>query len=63
VIGVTPTEAASVLGITPHAVRDLARRRSLPGAWRVGRDWWLDPQEVTAFAEARKRKTADQETR
>ena len=44
------TEAAKILGITPHAVRALARRGRLP-AYRAGGRWLLPAVDVIRRAE------------
>ncbi|WP_109504710.1 helix-turn-helix domain-containing protein [Klenkia soli] len=44
----TSREAAALLRTTPGAVRARARRGSLPGAYRVGRDWHVPLSTVVA---------------
>ncbi|MCW2686148.1 MAG: hypothetical protein JWR37_1038 [Mycobacterium sp.] len=52
----TPTQAAAILGVTPHAARALARRGTLP-AHRIGTGagarWLLATGPVIARAERR----------
>ena len=49
---VTTGEAATVLGLTPGGVRDLARRGSIP-AYRAGGRWVYPARSVVALAEQR----------
>ncbi|UPU40540.1 MULTISPECIES: helix-turn-helix domain-containing protein [Rhodococcus] len=46
----TTEQAANLLGVTPNAVRDLARRGRLDGH-KIGQNWTFDPWQI----EARKR--------
>jgi excisionase family DNA binding protein len=44
----TTNEAAEYLRLSPYAVRDLARRKVLPGR-KVGRDWRFYKPELVAW--------------
>jgi hypothetical protein len=56
-------EAARILGVTPNAVRDLARRHRLPRAERPDGRWLLDPRVVVALAEQRAARKAARRNR
>ena len=47
----TTTQAAPVLGVSPHEVRRLCRLGLLP-AQRVGRDWLIATQDALAYVRA-----------
>ncbi|WP_024448086.1 helix-turn-helix domain-containing protein [Mycolicibacterium iranicum] len=49
-------EAARRLGVTPNAVRDLARRQRIP-ATRTGTRWRFDAAAVDAYADGRRSST------
>ena len=44
----TTTDAAKILGITPHTLRQQIAKGKLQ-AVRHGRDWWLEPAEVERY--------------
>lgn len=44
----TTTQAAEMLGYSVHSVRDMARRKEIPGH-RIGRKWLFDATELEAF--------------
>jgi excisionase family DNA binding protein len=44
----TTDEAAEFLRLSPYAVRDLARRKVLPGR-KVGRDWRFYKPDLVAW--------------
>jgi excisionase family DNA binding protein len=45
---ITTSEAASMLGLKPARVRQLAQRGELPGQ-RKGQDWIFKPDDVVSF--------------
>lgn len=55
---ITAAEAAHILGVTPNAVRDLARRQRIRARRPKGR-WLLDAQAVVARAERQATRRAD----
>lgn len=44
----TLKEAASILGVTPDALRGAIARGSFK-AMKHGRDWWVEPAEVERY--------------
>lgn len=50
--------AARTLGVTPGAVRDLARRKRIPATW-TGSRWTFDAAAIVYLAEHRARKRAE----
>ena len=45
----TTSQAAAVMGISAHRVRELARNGRLIGRKVAGRDWLLDPDSVRGY--------------
>jgi hypothetical protein len=41
--------AASILGVTPRTVQNLANRGELPGAAKIGKVWTFDPAKLQRF--------------
>lgn len=50
----TTTEAAAILGITPHTLRQQIAKGKLK-ADRRGRDYWITPSEVEKYRKEHKR--------
>lgn len=50
----TTKEAAAILGITPHTLRQQIAKGKLQ-AQRHGRDWWLERAEVERYKRENKR--------
>lgn len=46
----TLTEAAAILGVTPHTLRQQVNRKKL-SARRMGRNWYVTPQAVAQYRE------------
>ena len=49
----TAAEAAAILGIEPSSVRHAIRSGRLV-AQKAGRDWWLRPEDVSAYRARRR---------